>query len=290
MHGQVYPAGGIIVLVRILLAFFLLLGFVLRGTAPARAASLDVTAPEAIVIDGWNGNVLYAKDADVERYPASTVKIMTALVVLQSKVPMNRVVTVSPFAANIGGSTAGLWAGERISVWNLLHGMLMPSGNDAAIALSEAIGGSEWSFVDRMNAEAKQLHLFSTHYLSANGFDIPGQVTTAHDLADLTRVAMSHPRFARLVRTKSWTVRAENGVVAHHWTNLNQLLWRSPDVDGVKTGTTPGAGACLVSSEHRAGKWVIEVNMGSLETTRFPDGRSLLAYGLAHAVPAPPVH
>jgi D-alanyl-D-alanine carboxypeptidase (penicillin-binding protein 5/6) len=247
-----------------------------------------VSAPEAIVIDGWNGNVLYAKDADVERYPASTVKIMTALVVLQSRVPMNRVVTVSSFAANIGGSTADLWAGERMSIRDLLHGMLLPSGNDAAIALSEAIGGSEANFVARMNAEAKVLHMFNTHYLSANGFDIPGQVTSAHDLADLARVAMSHPRFARIVRTQSWTVRATNGAVLHHWTNLNHLLWMSPDVDGVKTGTTPGAGACLVSSEHRHGKWVIEVNMGSLESTRFPDGRSLLAYGLAHALPEPP--
>jgi D-alanyl-D-alanine carboxypeptidase (penicillin-binding protein 5/6) len=271
-----------------LLAFALC--FCLAGVTSAQAAPLTVSAPEAVVIDGWNGDVLFAKNANVERYPASTVKIMTALLVLQSGIPMRRVVTVSPYAANIGGSTAGLWPGEQISVWNLLHGMLMPSGNDAAFALAEAVSGTEQRFVARMNAEATTLHLFDTHYLSPNGFDTPGQVTTAHDLANLTRVAMSYPRFARVVRTRTWTARAPNGTLLHHWTNLNRLLWGSSFVDGVKTGTTLGAGACLVSSERRSGKWVIEVNLGSYESTRFSDGRSLLQYGLAHARPVPPAH
>lgn len=264
------------------------LGISTATSASARSASPQVSAPEAIVIDGWNGNVLYAKSADVERYPASTVKIMTALVVLQSGVPMNRIVTVSPYAAEIGGSTAGLWTGERISIGNLMHGMLMPSGNDAAIALSEAVGGTEQRFVNLMNAEATRLHLFRTRYLSPNGFDMVGQVTTARDLANLTRVAMQQHQFARIVRTRAWTVRSAGGAVLHHWTNLNHLLWRSTSIDGVKTGTTLGAGACLVSSERLHGKWVIEVNLGSLETTRFSDGLSLLSYGLAQAMPVPP--
>lgn len=271
------------------LVISLVLAFCLAGvgTTSARSISPQVSAPEAIVIDGWNGNVLFARSADSERFPASTVKIMTALLVLQSGIPMQRMVTVSAYAAAIGGSTAGLWAGERISVWNLMHGMLMPSGNDAAIALSEAVGGTEQHFVDLMNAEATRLHLFHTHYLSPNGFDTVGQVTTARDLSSLTRVAMQHHRFANIVRTRSWTVRAAGGTVLHRWTNLNRLLWSSNSIDGVKTGTTPGAGACLVSSERRHGKWVIEVNLGSLETTRFSDGMSLLTYGLAHAMPVP---
>lgn len=271
------------------LVISLVLAFCLAGvgTTSARSISPQVSAPEAIVIDGWNGNVLFARSADSERFPASTVKIMTALLVLQSGIPMQRMVTVSAYAAAIGGSTAGLWAGERISVWNLMHGMLMPSGNDAAIALSEAVGGTEQHFVDLMNADATRLHLFHTHYLSPNGFDTVGQVTTARDLSSLTRVAMQHHRFANIVRTRSWTVRTAGGTVLHRWTNLNRLLWSSNSIDGVKTGTTPGAGACLVSSERRHGKWVIEVNLGSLETTRFSDGMSLLTYGLAHAMPVP---
>jgi serine-type D-Ala-D-Ala carboxypeptidase (penicillin-binding protein 5/6) len=165
MHGQVYPRKGMIVVVRALLAIPLILTFMCAGVPSVHATGVEVTAPEAIVIDGWDGTALYSKNADVERYPASTVKIMTALIVLNSGIPMNRVVTVSSFAAGIGGSTAGLWAGERMSVWNLLHAMMMPSGNDAAIALSEAVSGSESNFVARMNAAARRLHLFHTHYL-----------------------------------------------------------------------------------------------------------------------------
>lgn len=256
-------------------------------TVSAAPAAPRISAPDAVVIDGWNGNVLFAKNADVERFPASTVKIMTALVVLQSRTPMNRVVTVSADAAGVGGSTAGLWAGEQMTVWNLLHGMLMPSGNDAAVALSEAVGGDEQHFVDVMNREAKRLHLFHTHYLSPNGFDTVGQVTTAADLANLTRVAMQSPLFARIVGTRSWSARSPDGTVVNHWTNLNKLLWMDRSIDGVKTGTTRGAGACLVSSQREHGKWVIEVNLGSLEATRFSDGRTLLAYGMSKAVPVP---
>lgn len=277
-----------IVVVRRFLLIVIILSGVLANGSHAEAAHLSVSAPEAIVIDGWNGDILFARNADVERYPASTVKVMTALLVLQSGIPMGRVVTVSAYAAGFGGSTAGLWPGERMTIWNLLHGMMMPSGNDAAIALSEAVSGTEWRFVDLMNTEATKLHLFRTHYLSPNGFDTEGQVTSAHDLAMLTRVAMGDKRFAKIVRTRSWTVRAANGTVLHHWVNLNRLLWSMGGVNGVKTGTTPGAGACLVSSLRRGGKWVIEVNMGSLESTRFPDGRALLSFGLGHAMPLPP--
>jgi D-alanyl-D-alanine carboxypeptidase (penicillin-binding protein 5/6) len=158
--------------------------------------------------------------------------------------------------------------------------MLLPSGNDAAIALSEAVAGTPARFVTLMNAEARRLHLWHTHYLSPNGFDAWGQVTTAHDLASLARVAMQQPVFARVVRTRSWTVRSAQGTVIHHWVNLNQLLWRSRHVDGVKTGTTPSAGACLVSSAREHGRWVIAVNMDDTEAARFTDGANLLNYGM----------
>lgn len=251
-----------------------------RDSAPAPPV---VSAPEAIAIDGWSGAVLYSRNADVPRFPASTVKVMTALIVLERKVPMHRVVTVSPLAAAYGGSTAGLYAGEQMTVWNLLHGLMLPSGNDAAIALAQAVGGNLGEFVSIMDAEAVRLHLWHTHYLSPNGFDIAGQVTTARDLASLARIAMQNPHFEKIVRTRSWTARSVNGQIVHHWVNLNRLLWMSHAVDGVKTGTTPGAGACLVSSARTGKKWVIEVNMGSSEATRFSDGMALLSYGLALA-------
>lgn len=253
----------------------------------AAAARPAVEAPSAIAIDAWTGAVLYARNPDVERYPASTVKIMTALVVLRSHIPLSRVVTVSALAVSYGGSTAGLYAGERMTVWNLLHGMLMPSGNDAAVALSQAVAGTPAQFAVRMNKQAARLHLWHTHYLSPNGFDMPGQVTTARDLATLARVAMENAKFRRIVHVRSWTVRTATGQVIHHWYNLNRLLWTSRAVDGIKTGTTPGAGSCLVSSAREGGRWVIAVNLGSTEATRFSDGLDLLNYALVRASTLP---
>lgn len=249
---------------------------------PARAASKPplVGAPEAIVVDGWTGRVLYARNANVPRYPASTVKIMTALVILQHHIGLKRIVTVSPYAASYQGSTANLFAGEKLSVWNLLHGMMLPSGNDAAVALSELLAPSPERFAVLMNREARRLRMWRTHYLTPNGFDTPGQVSTAHDLAIVARTAMQWRIFARIVNARVWTARSPTGQLLQTWTNLNQLLWRSRSIDGIKTGTTAGAGACLVSSAKRNGRWVIEVNMGSSEQSRFPDGVALLNYGL----------
>lgn len=250
---------------------------------PAEAAppSPTVSAPDAIAIDGWTGAVLYAKNPNALHDPASTVKIMTALVVLDRHTPLSRVVTVGWDAVSYGGSTAGLYAGERMTVWNLLHGMLMPSGNDAAIALADAVAGSPARFVSMMNAEAVHLHLWRTHFLTPNGFDAVGQVSTAHDLAFLARAAMQNAAFGRVVRTRFWHAWSADHSVLHSWQNLNRLLWSSRAINGIKTGTTPGAGACLVSSARKNGKWVIAVNLGSTERARFSDGTTLLNYALS---------
>jgi serine-type D-Ala-D-Ala carboxypeptidase (penicillin-binding protein 5/6) len=271
----------------LLTSIALLLVFPLSVNAQPLPAVPSIEAPEAAIIDGWTGAVLWSRHANIERYPASTVKIMTALVILNHHVPLQRVMTVSAYAATIGGSTAGLYAGEQMTVWNLLHGMLLPSGNDAAIALAEGTAGTASAFVPLMNGEAKHLHLWHTHYLTANGYDEWGQVTSAIDLADLARVAMQNPTFARIVRSRSWTVWSATGAILHHWTNLNHLLWSSRTVNGVKTGTTPGAGACLVASAQRGGRWVITVTLGGTEASRFTDGAALLNYGLALATPQP---
>lgn len=249
--------------------------------APGTPVSPEISAPEAVVIDGWTGARLYSRNADVPRSPASTVKIMTALVVLRRHIPLNRIVTVPVEAASYGGSTAGLYAGERLTVWNLLHGMLLPSGNDAAITLADAVAGTPDRFVNLMNQEAARLKLGHTHFLTPNGYDRYGQVTTASDLATIARVAMRRGNFAQVVRSKVWTAVSADGATTHTWTNLNKLLWWSGAINGIKTGTTPGAGACLVSSARMGGRWIIEVNMGSNPFARFSDGMALLNYGLA---------
>jgi len=270
----------------ILFAVLLLLG--LWTPSSTRAAPvLTVSAPEAVVLDGWTGSVLYAKAANTPRYPASTTKIMTALVVLRRHVAMSRVVTVSPYAASIPGSTAGLWTGEKLTLWDLLHGLLLPSGNDAAEALAEFITpSSATDFVNLMNLTASRLGLRHTRFLTPDGLDVPGQYTTARDLARLARIAMQVPAFASLVHAEWWTARPLNGP-AQTWRNLNKLLWQSRAVDGVKTGTTAGAGACLVSSARKAGRWVIAVNLGSAPSTRFSDAMRLLNYGFRFASVSP---
>lgn len=262
------------------LAIVVLLGAFLPLPVRAAPAIPPVTAVSAEVMDGWTGHVLYSKNAQAQRDPASTVKIMTALVILRHHVSLSRVVTVGPTAVSYGGSSAGLYAGERMTVWNLLHGMLLPSGNDAAIALSQTLAASPQQFARLMNDQAVRLHLWHTHYLTPNGFDTPGQVTSARDLANLTRAAMQSPTFSAIVGTRTWTARAADGRGFHVWQSLNRLLWSSKIVDGVKTGTTPAAGACLVSSARKGGRWVIAVNMGSTSAARFSDGAALLNYGL----------
>jgi serine-type D-Ala-D-Ala carboxypeptidase (penicillin-binding protein 5/6) len=266
---------------RSLVAICLWLALAAPGTSAAGATPPVLSAPESIAIDGWNGTVLYARDPDVPRYPASTVKIMTALVVLSHHVPLHRMFQVSYFAATYGGSTAGLYSGERMTVKNLLFAMLLPSGNDAALTLAEGTAGSDSAFVVLMNQEASRLGLWHTHYLSPTGLDFWGQVSTARDLAVLARAAMSFRMFARVVRTRHWSAWSADHRIFHRWTSLNQLLGTFPAVNGVKTGTTPLAGACLVSSAREQGKWVIAVNLGSTTGARFSDGAGLLSYGLA---------
>ena len=262
------------------LLFLALLALPVHAVHSSSVPAPTLSAPAAVVIDGWTGDLLYAKHAQVRRAPASTVKVMTALVVLRHHVPLNRIVAVSALAVSYGGSTAGLYAGEQMRVRDLLYGMLLPSGNDAAIALSEAVAGTPGRFVQLMNAEAAKLHLTHTHYLTPNGFDNPGQVTSAHDLAEVARAAMHYRTFARVVRARTWTARSVDDRIVHVWTNVNHLLWAYPAVDGIKTGTTPGAGACLVSSARLHGKWVIEANLDSAYNARFKDGSALLNYGL----------
>ena len=260
------------------LAIVVLLGAFLPLPVRAAPAIPPVTAVSAEVMDGWTGHVLYSKNAQAQRDPASTVKIMTALVVLSRHIPMGRVITVSPDVASTVGSTASLYVGERLTLWDMLHAMLLPSGNDAAEALAEFVSITPARFVALMNAEAVRLHLRRTHYLTPTGLDVPGQLTTADDLAHLARIAMQMPTFVKIVERRTWTGHPIGGP-PQTWTNLNHLLWWNRSVNGVKTGTTPLAGACLVSSARKAGRWVIAVNLGSTEAARFNDGMTLLDYG-----------
>lgn len=183
------------------------------------AQALSVSASHAILMDAASGRVLYEKDADARSLIASTTKIMTALVVCRQCNVLSRV-EIMPEAVGIEGSSMYLREGEVLTVQELLYGMMLHSGNDAATALAIYCGGTVEDFAELMNDEARRIGLENTHFENPSGLDSPDHYSTARDLAKLTAEAMSNPIFAKTVGTKSLTV-GERSL-----TNHNKLLWR----------------------------------------------------------------
>lgn len=237
------------------------------------------TAASLLLRDLSTGTTLWSQNATQLRAPASLTKLMTALLLLESGQSFSRVVQVSARAAETPGSRMGLTAGARLTLGDLLAGMLLPSGNDAAVAVAEAVDGSVPAFVAHMNRRAAELGLTHTHFATPNGLDAPGQLTSATDLATLAALDLRHARFNAIVRQRSMTMTGTDGRV-YHLTNLNQLLGSYPGADGVKTGTTPEAGENLVASATRGGHRLLAVILDS--RNRYVDARALLDYGWSH--------
>jgi D-alanyl-D-alanine carboxypeptidase len=190
---------------------------------------------------------------------ASTTKIMTALLALE-RGSLEQVVAVDvDYRDFVDSSLMGLVRGERLTLLDLLYGLMLPSGNDAAVQIARSIGGSEKAFVDLMNRRAAELGLADTHFANPHGLDAPGHYTSARDLARLTDVALQNPTFARIVVTERKTVR---GKYSYNLRNTNALLARN-DVLGVKTGNTDAAGRCTVVEFKRQGREVIVVILNS---------------------------
>ena len=231
-----------------------------------------LTAKSALLFDLDSGQTLYALHPDDPLPPASTAKVMTALVVLQNA-DLDDSVTVSPIAGQTPGSRMGLTGGETLTVRELLYGLLLPSGNDAAVALAEHVAGTEADFVTLMNRTAAELGLKATHFTGSHGMDAPEQTSSAADLLVLTRAALQYPVFAEIVATQT----AEIGGMA--LTNTNELLGNYPGADGIKTGTTDAGGECLVASATRRGHRLLAIVLGSQD--RYADVRALLDYAAA---------
>ncbi len=229
----------------------------------------EVTAISVLMVDSQTGLALYEKAAAEARPPASTAKLMTALVVID-QVPLDDVVVVSPAAASTPGSRMGLNAGDRLTVRELLYGLLLPSGNDAAVALAQHVAGTQADFVELMNARASAMGLSSTRFANAHGLDAAGQVTNAVDLIALTRAALQDPNIAEIVAVRSVTIGGRQ------LQNTNELLGTYDGANGVKTGTTDEAGECLVAAVTRDGRTTLLVELGS--TDRFGDALKLLDY------------
>lgn len=238
--------------------------FVIFGTlvSAADAASSPFADPPASYLLQINGRTFRERRPDLRRPPASLTKIMTALVVLE-RCDLDEVVTVSSGAARETGSRIGLRRGERLKVRDLLAATLMASANDAARALADHVGGNQKAFVKQMNERARSLKLRNTRFTNAAGHDHSGLYSTASDLAVLAEKALGIPLFCELVARRSMRITTVRGNRSYWLKNKNRLIGRYPGARGVKTGTTPNAGQCLVALAVRDNTRVLLVIMQS---------------------------
>ncbi len=218
------------------------------------AAAPSISAESAILIDGDTGAVLYAKDDSKRSLIASTTKIMTALVVLE-RCDLEETVVIPAEATGIEGSSLYLKPGEELTVRELLYGMMLHSGNDAAVALAIACCGNVDAFVKHMNDKAQELNLRDTHFANPNGLDSDENYSTAADLAAMTAYAVQNTRFVEIVSTR--TICIGDRSLRNH----NRLLWTIEGAIGVKTGYTRAAGRILVSAARRNGRCLIAVTI-----------------------------
>ena len=231
-----------------------------------------LSAEKAIVLDAATGRALYEKQADERSLIASTTKIMTALIVCQRCNVLDRV-KIPAEAVGVEGSSMYLREGEVLTVQELLYGLMLRSGNDAAEALAIYCGGTVEGFAELMNDKARELGLKDTHFVNPHGLDAPDHHSTARDLAVLSTYAMADPIFARTVGAKSVTV-GERVL-----TNHNKLLWQLPGCEGIKTGYTRAAGRILVSSAMRDGRRLICVTINAPDD--WNDHKALLEDGFS---------
>ena len=225
------------------------------GAAQA-AQEVDCAASSAIVVEARNGTVLLAHNADEERPMASTTKIMTALLALEEG-ELTDTVTAGPHAFGVPGTSIYLSQGEQLTLEEMLYGLMLASGNDAAVAIAEHVGGTVADFCARMTERARELGCTHTVFLTPHGLPMEGHYTTARELAMIAREAMTHPTFRKIVSTARATIPWEGRSYDRILNNKNKLLANYPGATGIKTGYTRAAGRCLVSGAQREGMEII---------------------------------
>ncbi len=260
-----------------------------RGELP------ELTAGSAYLIDADTGQVLFDKNGYAAMFPASTTKIMTAYLTIKN-LDINSEVTIDAEAAGTDGSAIDLKEGEIITVKNLLYALMLFSANDAAVALAKSVSGSVSAFADLMNDTAVEMGATGTRFVTPNGLPDPDHYTTAHDLACITKFAMTNESFREIVATREYTIPATNMSEERELINSNRMLWdNKPRYDmgnggdlvpnyysgtiGVKTGHTNEAGSCLVSCVERNGHTLIGVTLGSEYEQHYLDMIKLMDYG-----------
>ncbi|MCE5202999.1 MAG: D-alanyl-D-alanine carboxypeptidase [Actinomycetia bacterium] len=259
-----------------------LIGGATIGSVPSlQAQAPDMSVP-AGVLETMDGEVLWGRAIDAHRAMASTTKIMTAIVVLETVSDLDERVTVPVEATRVGEAGVGLRAGQELSVRQLLQAMLVHSGNDAAISLAMHVAGTEDAFAQKMNAKAAELDMEDSHFTNAHGLDEYGHFTSAADLATAARYAMQDPVFRQIVSMREVSVPRKDGTSVVFEAS-NKLLRTYKGATGVKTGWTNDAGYCVVASAKRNGIELIAVVMGaSSEEQRFSQAARLLDWGFTH--------
>ena len=265
----------------------------------AKEALPAITSEAAYLLDADTGSVLADINGEQPMPMASTTKIMTALIAIQTG-NLDQLVTIKQDAYDEvhlrDGSSAQLVVGDQIPLEDLLYGLMLPSGDDAAIAIADALAGTPELFVQRMNLFAYHLRLFQTHYLDPDGLTVytadgpdPDHYTTAADLTRLARYAMSQSLFAQIVQTKKYTLAATALHHAYTWVTTNTLLDTYPGMTGIKTGYTVEAGYCLVFAATRNGHHLIGTVLHNAgDTARFNDAKALLNWGFTLPLLPPP--
>lgn len=242
-----------------------------------------INSREAIIFDRKSKAIIYGKNVNQKRAMASTTKVMTAIVALE-KGNLNDTIEVSKKAASINGSKLGLKTGDKISLKDLLYGLLLRSGNDAAIQIALHLGGSIEGFAQMMNDKANELGLKNTHFVTPHGLDNENHYTTVYELALLTDYALNNKEFAKIVSTKQTVITINSKPVTIN--NTNELLGNLEGVNGVKTGFTNNAGRCLITSITRNNFSIITIVLGA-DTKKFrtKDSIELIEYNYKNYEP-----
>ena len=248
---------------------------------PPGDALPQVTARSAVVMDALTGEILYQRCMNDRRYPASTTKIMTLITALEAgNVSLDDVVRVSDGAADMEGSTMWLEQGERFRLEELLYGMMLVSGNDAAAAVAEHVSGSVPAFAKRMTEKAQEIGAKDTRFTNSCGLHDPRHYTTAYDLALIAAYGYQNPTFRKIVSTKERRVPLMKPPFSRNLENENMLLWIYQGANGVKTGYTDAAGRCVVTAAERDGVQLIAVVLDG--AYMWNDSIAMLDYGFRH--------
>lgn len=244
--------------IRLTLAFFFLS---IAMALPSSSFAKMISCQAAVVMDARTGEILYQKNSNHLLAPASTTKLMTAIIVME-RLNLSDIITISQKASQTRPVKAGLRKGDKVTIEGLLYAALMKSANDAAVALAEAAAGTEERFVSLMNQKAASIGAMNTRFINATGLPGPGQYITAIDLSILMRAAMSHPKLREILGTPAAEVSTEKGK-AIFLRNTDKLLWSDEDIIAGKTGYTCTAKHCLVFAAERHNKTIIVSLLGS---------------------------